>query len=449
MRVLSSGRVRLGMALLGLSSLITGLDFTIVYVALPDIQRDLALTDAEVSWVITAYALAFGGFLLLFGRLSDRLGTRRVFVLGMALFLIGSLAGTVASGPGMLLAGRAVQGLGAAALFPSTLALVGLTFTAGRRRDRAMTIWAASGASGLSLGALLGGVLTELSWRGVFVVNVPLAAVAIGGAFVLLPADAARAVTGRFDVPGAVTGTAAAALLVLTITQATQRDTSGALVVVLAVLAATAALLFLRVESTGPDPLIPAALFSHLRLRASVALIASYGLGLQSIPYVLTLHLRTDLGLTALLTGLAFLVPTGAITVGNLAGEHLMRRFGHRAVLSAGLVIGSAGSALMAAVIGSGYLALVPGTLIAGCGMGLVFPAMFAAATTRLPAEHQGIVSAIASTALQIGTSIGVATVTAIIAIGPSGTAVTLLVIAAITLTGIVPARLTPRAARS
>ncbi|MER6987536.1 MFS transporter [Saccharopolyspora hirsuta] len=436
----SSSRARIGMGLLGLSSLITGLDFTIVYVALPDVQRELAFTSGQVQWVVTSYALAFGGFLLLFGRLSDLLGRRRVFLFGMLLFLAGSIAGTFALGPAMLLAARAVQGLGAAALFPSTLALVTSTFPEGPLRRRAMTIWAASGASGLSAGALAGGILTGMSWRGVFAVNVPLAVIAIAGGLAVFSRDPSRSRGSGFDLMGACTGTAAATLLVLTIVQVSEPGTSPVWLLVSAASTLVLALLFVRTEARTQDPLLPLSLLAHRPLRAALVLITIFGISLQSIPYVLTIHLRTGLGLTAWETGLAFLLPTGAITLGNLVGERLLLRVGLRAVLIGGLISGAAGTGLVVVTGTADVATIAPGVLLAGLGMGLVFPAMFTAATTGVPAEHGGVASATASSALQIGTAIGLALVTWLLHTGPDGLLTTLAAIGGVALVGTAPA---------
>ncbi|WP_285488535.1 MFS transporter [Amycolatopsis taiwanensis] len=440
----SSWRARIGMGLLGLSSLITGLDFTIVYVALPDVQRELAFTGGQVQWVVTAYALAFGGFLLLFGRLSDLIGRRRVFLFGMLLFLAGSLTGAFAPGPAILLGSRALQGLGAAALFPATLALVASTFPEGRPRSRAMTIWAASGASGLSVGALAGGILTEMSWRAVFAVNVPLAVIAFAGGLAVFSRDPSRTRSSGFDLMGACTGTAAATLLVLTITSASEPATSRTWLLAGAAGALLLALLFVRTETKTRDPLLPPSLLAHRPLRAALVLIAIFGISLQSIPYVLTIHLRTSLGLTALETGLAFLLPTGAITLGNIAGEQLLLRFGLRTVLISGLIGGAVGTGLMTASGTASVVAIAPGVLLAGLGMGLVFPAMFTAATTGVPAEHSGVASATASSALQIGTAIGLAIVTWLLYTGPDGLVATLAIISGVALLGTAPAFFIP-----
>jgi MFS family permease len=209
------------LALFGLSSLITALDFTIVYVALPDLARDLGFSPHALQWVVSAYAIAFGSLLLLGGRLSDLLGRRRLFLAGMTLFAVGSALGGLATAPGLLIGARVVQGLGAAALFPSTLALVNTTFAAGRPRDRAVGLWAAAGAAGLSLGALLGGVLTEtVGWRGVFFVNLPRALLGAAGAVARQGPDPAPERQRGFDVPRALAGCAGTGLLVFAAAQA-------------------------------------------------------------------------------------------------------------------------------------------------------------------------------------------------------------------------------------
>ncbi|MEJ3655646.1 MFS transporter [Actinomycetes bacterium KLBMP 9759] len=440
-------RSRFAIGLLGLSSLITGLDFTIVYVALPDIDRELGFTGGQVQWVVSAYALTFGGFLLLFGRLSDLLGRRRIFVFGMLLFAAASLLGTLGDTPAVLLVARALQGVGAAALFPSTLSLVTSTFPDGPARGRAMTVWAASGASGLSLGALLGGILTEIDWRGVFLVTVPLTALAAVGAVLVLAPDAGRIGRGGFDPIGAITGTTAATLFVLTVSQLSEPGVSLTSVLITGLAAAVLAGVFLRTEATARAPMLPLSLFAHRELRVAMVVIAAFGITLQSIPYLLTIHFRTGLDLTALQAGLAFLLPTGAITIGNLAGERLLARYGPRVVLTTGLLIGAAGAALLvpAVATGTGYLAMAPGLAVAGLGMGLVFPAMFTAATTGVPAEHSGVASGAASSALQFGTAIGLAVVSGLLAHPAAGLAAGLAVIAIGALAAIVPALLVPR----
>jgi EmrB/QacA subfamily drug resistance transporter len=400
------------LALFGLSSLITALDFTIVYVALPDIGGDLRFSPHALQWVVSAYAISFGGLLLLAGRLSDLLGRRRIFLAGMALFAAGSMLGGLATAPASLIGARIVQGLGAAALFPSTLALVSTTFAEGPPRDRALGVWAAAGAAGLSLGALLGGVLTEaVGWRGVFFVNLPLTVLGAAGALALLAGDPPRERGRGFDVPGALTGTAGASLLVFATAQGSELGWTST-VVVLAALAAVALIAaFVAIEASTRRPLLRLRLLQNVNLSAALGVIFVFGMTLNAIPYVFTQYFQAVLGLTALQAGLGFLVPTATITAGNLLGERLVARFGVRAVLIGGLGLGAAGAALLTPAMHADgtYLAVLPGLAGYGLGLGVVFPAMFIAASTDVPEREAGIASGLASTALQIGTAVGLA----------------------------------------
>jgi EmrB/QacA subfamily drug resistance transporter len=400
------------LALLALGSLITALDFTIVYVALPDISREVGFSAHGQQWVVSAYAIAYGGFLLLGGRLSDLLGRRRLFVVGMLLFGGASLLGGLAVSPAQLLVARVVQGLGGAVLFPATLALVSTSFAEGRERNRAMTVWAGAGAVGLSFGALLGGVLTEaVGWEGVFFVNVPLVVVGAAAAFLLLPADGPRRRGVGLDLPGVLTGTAGISLVVYALSDAPESGWTST--PVLAAAAAGIALLaaFVAIESRTADPLMPLRLLTDRNLAAALAVIFAFGLTLQATPYFLTLYFQTVLGYGPLVGGLAFLGPTLAITAGNLISERLVARHGTRITLSSGMLVGALGGGLLAVGIGSegGYGALLPGIVLVGLGMGLCYPAMFLAAATGVAAHEQGTASGMASTALQVGAGTGLA----------------------------------------
>jgi EmrB/QacA subfamily drug resistance transporter len=400
------------LALFGLSSLITALDFTIVYVALPDIARDLGFSPHALQWVVSAYAISFGGLLLLAGRLSDLVGRRRIFLAGMVLFAGGSVLGGLATGPGPLIGARIIQGLGAAALFPSTLALVNTTFAEGRERDRALGLWAAAGAAGLSLGALLGGVLTqEVGWPGVFFVNLPLTLLGGLGAIALLTGDPPRERGRGFDLPGALTGTAGAGLLIFATAQGSELGWTATAVLLAAPAAAALIAGFIAIEASTHRPLLPLRLFQNTNLSAALGIIVVFGMTLNAIPYVLTQYLQAVLGLSALQAGLGFLVPTATITTGNLLGERLVARLGVRAVLIGGLSVGAVGALLLTPAMtdDSTYLAAVPGLVAFGLGLGVVFPAMFIAASTDVPDRDSGIASGLASTALQIGTAAGLA----------------------------------------
>lgn len=400
------------LALFGLSSLITALDFTIVYVALPDIGADLAFSPHALQWVVSAYAVSFGGLLLLAGRLSDVLGRRRIFLAGMVLFAGGSTLGGLAAAPGLLIGARIVQGLGAAALFPSTLALVNTTFAEGSERNRAVGIWAAAGAAGLSVGALLGGVLTAaVGWQGVFFVNVPLTLAGLIGAGLLLAGDSPRERGRGFDLPGALTGTAAASLLVFATAQGSELGWTSPVVVGGALAAVALVMAFIAIEAHTERPLLPLRLLRNANLGAALAVIFIFGMTLNSVPYALTQYFQAVLGFGALEAGMGFLVPTAAITAGNLLGERLVARFGVSAVLIGGLSLGAIGAVLLTPGMAADgtYLAALPGLVGFGLGLGVVFPAMFVAASAGVPDRDSGIASGVASTALQIGTAAGLA----------------------------------------
>ncbi|MEV6931646.1 MFS transporter [Dactylosporangium sp. NPDC051485] len=411
------------LALLGLAQLITSIDYNIVYVALPRIGADLGFSDQNLQWVVSAYAVAFGGFLLLGGRAADLLGRRRIFVAGLALYAVASLAGGLAGVAGLLVAARAVQGLGGALLFPATLALVVTSFDEGRDRNRAFSVWAAAGAGGMVLGSLLGGVLTEaFGWSAVFYVNVPLAALAIAGARLLLPPDGPRA-PGRFDLLGAVTATGGVTLVVFSLVQGPVLGwTSPAL---LAAAAGGVALLavFITVEARTASPLMPLRLFRNRNLSTGVSLTLLFMATFGTLLYFLTVHFQRVLGYSALQTGLAYVVPMAAGAAGSLAGGRLAYRFGNRPTLVVSLTVGAAATVALGLGIGAGgsYLALLPSMVVLNVAQGVVFTTMFAAATTGTALFDQGIASGIVSTGQQVGSAVGLAALVAVANAGTEG----------------------------
>ncbi|WP_242888194.1 MFS transporter [Actinomadura litoris] len=408
----TGGGPRLVLGLLAFSSLITSLDFTIVYVALPDIARDVGLSGHATQWVVSAYAVFFGGFLLLGGRSADLLGRRRMFVLGMLLFGGASLLGGLAVSPAMLIAARAVQGVGGAVLFPATLSLVTTRFAEGPDRVRALAVWAMAGAGGLSLGALLGGVLTyAFGWEAVFLVNVPLVVAGTAGAFVLLSPDGPRARGRGFDIPGALTGTAGLTLLVFAIAQGPEVGWTAPRVVASAVLAVALLTAFVIVEARTENPLMPLRLFGNPNVRAALLVILTFGISMQNLVYFLSLYLQGVLGYSALQGGLAFLSLSVVIGIANFVAERLIIRIGARPTLVIALLLGSGGGALMAAgmLADGSYWTILAGLIVYGLGMGSIYPTMFGASGTGVADEDQGAAGGMANTAMQIGTSIGLA----------------------------------------
>ncbi|MGA5759500.1 MFS transporter [Nonomuraea bangladeshensis] len=404
------------LALLALGHLIISLDFTIIFVALPDIAAEVGFTPHTLQWVVTMYAVLYGGFLLVGGRLSDLVGRRRMFVLGMTLYGVASLLGGLATAPAVLLGARALQGLAGAILFPAVLALVNTAFAEGRERNRALTVWAMAGAGGLTAGALAGGVLTQaLGWQAVFYVNVPLAVAGAAAAFALLPADG-RATKGSVDVPGALTGTGGVTLLIFAVAHGSEAGWARTEVIAAAVLAVVLLAAFLLLQARGRAPLMPLRLFRNRALSGAIMVILIFGLTTQSVPYFLTLYFQDVLGLSALETGLAFLGPTLSITAGNFLSERLNHRFGTRSTLVAGIVLNAVGAALLAPGMheNGSVLTVLAGVVVIGLGMGITYEAMWIAAGTGVPADEQGLASGVASTALQVGTAAGLAVLVAV-----------------------------------
>lgn len=409
------------LGLLAFSSLITSLDFTIVYVALPDIARQVGLSGHATQWVVSAYAIFFGGFLLLGGRSADLLGRRRVFVLGMVLFGVASLLGGLATSPEALIAARALQGVGGAALFPATLSLVTTGFAEGPVRIRALAVWAMAGAGGLSLGALLGGVLTHVfGWQAVFLVNVPLVAAGIAGAFALLAPDGARERGRGFDIPGALTSTAGLTLLVFAIAQGPEVGWTTPSVLTSAVLAVVLLAVFVAIEARTANPLMPLRLFANPHLRAGLLVILTFGITMQNLVYFLTLYFQDVLGYSALQGGLAFLSLSVVIAFANFVAERLIIRVGARTTLVIALLLGSGGGALLAVGMRAdgSYWTILAGLVVYGLGMGTIYPTMFGTSGTGVADRDQGAAGGMANTALQIGTSVGLAVLVGVSASG-------------------------------
>ncbi|MEU4523240.1 MFS transporter [Amycolatopsis sp. NPDC024027] len=412
------------LALLAFAQLIISLDYNIVYVALPDIGRDLGFGAQSLQWVVSAYAVAFGGALLLGGRACDLFGPRRVFALGCALYAGSSLAGGLAGDPGLLVAARAGQGLGGALLFPATLTLVSTSFAAGRERNRAFAVWGTAGGSGMILGSLLGGVLTQaFGWAAVFSVNVPLAAAAAALAFPLLAKDPAREPGRRFDLAGALTATLGTTLVVFALVEGPELGWTSA--VVLGTATAGLALLaaFAAIERRGRDPLLPPRLLRDRNLGTGVVVTFLYMGTFGTLLYFLTGYFQGVHGYGALATGLAFGVPMVAIAAGSQAAGRLATRYGTRATLVGSLVVGGAGAVALglSMTLEASYLALVPALVVLGLGQGAGYTLMFSAAAAGIPAADRGVASGVASTAQQVGGSVGLAVFVAVANAGTHG----------------------------
>jgi EmrB/QacA subfamily drug resistance transporter len=414
------------LALLAFAQLIIALDLNIVFVALPEIADDVGFTDQTLQWVVSAYAVAFGGFLVLGGRCADLLGRRRVFVLALLLYAGSSFVGGLAGSPEVLIAVRAVQGLGGALLFPATLSLVTTLFAEGRERNRALAAWSGAGASGLCLGALLGGVLTNaFGWEATFLVNVPLAGGAALFAFRLIPRDGARERGRAFDVPGALTATGAITVFVFALVQAPEAGWTSAVVLAGAALAVILGAAFVAVEARSREPLMPPRLWRNRSLRSAMAITFVFGTTFMSVPYFLTSYFQVLQGYSALETGLAFLLPAAMIALGTQLGGRLTTHAGGRATLIGGTLLGAAGTVVIAWALDgrATYAELVPGFVMWGMGQGITWTAMWIVSASGVAAREQGVASGMASTALQVGTATGLAVLVAVANAGTDGLA--------------------------
>ncbi|GAA1858260.1 MFS transporter [Actinomadura bangladeshensis] len=405
------------LALLAFAQLIISLDYNIVYVALPEIGSELGFSAQTLQWVVSAYAVAFGGFLLLGGRAVDLFGPRRVFMAGLALYAVSSLAGGLAGSPVPLVAARAVQGLGGALLFPATLTLVSTGFTEARERNRAFAVWGTAGGSGMILGSLLGGVLTQaFGWAAVFYVNVPLAAAAALLALPLFPHDAVRRAGRRFDAAGALTATAGTTLVVFTLVQGPESGWDAPSVVGAAGLGTALLAAFAAIEARSADPLLPLRLLRGRDLSTGALVTFLYMATFGTLLYFLTVYFQVVRGYDAMRTGLAFLVPMAAIVAGSQLAGRLATARGPRTAMLASLAAGGTGALVLGASLGTGssYLSLLPGLIVLGVGQGAGYTLMFGAATAATPDHQQGIASAVASTTQQAGGAVGLAVLVAI-----------------------------------
>lgn len=442
---------------LALSQFISALDYNIVFVALPQIGAELGFTAYTLQWVVGAYAVAFGGSLLLGGRLTDVFGARRVLLGGLALFGLASAVGAVATGAGLLVAARAGQGIGAAMAFPAVLATIGTAFEDGAPRYRALAAWSAAGGIGLAAGALLGGVLTSwFGWQAVFVVNVPLVAVALAGVLASVPRTAGGSGTagaGRsLDLPGAVLATAGTSAVVYALVAGPEAGwgSTATLTAVLGGLALLAA--FVAVERRSAEPLMPLGLLRHRSLTASMGVTFLFMAAFGTTYYLYTLHLQDGLGLDALAAGLAFLPWAVLTVVATRFAPGLTTRYGVRAVIVVSLVLGAAGMVALAAamLVGGSYASTLPGVAVLAAGQGLGFGSMFLPATQGVRPEQQGVASAMASTTQQVGSAIGLAVLVAVAGATASpeaptrGLAVAALAAAGVALAGTAVARAIP-----
>jgi EmrB/QacA subfamily drug resistance transporter len=396
-----------------LGSLMIVLDTTIVNVALPSIRSDLGFSETSLAWVVNAYLLTFGGFLLLGGRLGDLFGHRRLFLFGISLFTLASLVCGVSTTQGMLIAARAVQGLGGAVASAVSLSLMMTLFTEPAERAKAMGVFGFVAAGGGSIGVLLGGILTDtINWHWIFLVNLPIGVAVVLLSLRLLPAAAGFAGTRRLDVAGAVTVTGALMLAVYAIVNGNQagwasRQTLGLLGGALALLAA-----FLTIESRVESPLVPLGLFRLRNVATSNIVGVLWAAAMFAWFFLSALYLQLVLGYSPLKVGLSFLPANlimGAFSLGLSA--KLVMRFGLRKPLGTGLILAAAGLLLFARapVHGSFVVDVLPSMILLGFGAGMAFNPVLLAAMSDVAPEESGLASGIVNTSFMMGGALGLA----------------------------------------
>jgi EmrB/QacA subfamily drug resistance transporter len=414
------------LAVLCAASFLAVVDTTIVTIALPSIRTALGFSPGGSQWVLTAYALVFGGLLLLSGRLADRVGRRRAFLAGLVVFAAGSVLAGLAPAAGVLIAGRVVQGLGAAAFVPSSLSLLTATFRGERERSRALAAYGAMAGLGFVAGMVGGGVITDLwGWRWIFLGVVPVVLLTLLAALRVLP-ESRDERPGRLDVAGALTVTAGLVLLILAITTGPQDGwlsvrTGGAAVLGVAALAG-----FVAVERRHPAPLLPAGVVVRPAVLASNGAVTLQSMVGVAWLYLLTQWFQDVRGENALVTGLLFAPMTAASLIGAAGAGRSAVRFGPRATAVTGLVLVAAGLVTMAQAMPSSSLAAtLTGMVVGEAGFMLGSVALTIVATGSLDDRHAGLAAGLLNTATQLGGGVGLGIVSAVVTAATAGGRVT------------------------
>jgi EmrB/QacA subfamily drug resistance transporter len=388
------------------------LDATIVNVALPSIQGDLGISDDSLQWIVNAYTLFFGGFLLLGGRAADLIGRRTLFIAGVAVFTAASFMNALATSEAMLIAGRALQGFGGALLSPAALAVITTSFDEGAARTKALSVWAAIASGGSAAGLLLGGVLVEtLSWEWIFFVNVPVGIAIVFAALRFVPNSRIVVARRHFDLAGAITVTTGLVVLVYAIVKAQDWGWGSASTLGLGAAALALLALFVAIERRSPAPLVRLELFRMRSLAVANGVFLIVIGGLFGMFFFATLYLQNILGYSPLTTGFAFLPVTVGIIIGAGLAQQLIPRIGVRPVVLSGLGLATAGLALLAATtqVDGDYLGVLGGLLAMAIGMGATFVPMTLVATTNVEPDDAGLASGIFNTSQQVGGALGLA----------------------------------------
>jgi EmrB/QacA subfamily drug resistance transporter len=405
----------IALAIISAAQLMVVLDGTIVNIALPHIQKDLGFSQADLAWVVNAYTLAFGGLLLLGGRAGDILGRRKVFMTGVVVFAVASLFGGIAQTETQMIAARVLQGVGAAIASPTALSLITTTFPAGAPRNRAFAVYAAMSGAGAAIGLILGGALTEISWRWTFFINVPIGLLVVVLAPIYLGESERQ--RGRFDLPGALTGTVGLVSLVYGLTHAAPPGSwSDSVTITYLVVGVVLLAAFLVIEARSSHALMPFRVLANQNRAVTYVAMLAIGAGLFSMFYFLGQYIQVVLGYSSIVTGVAFLPFSFGIVGAAQLSSFLVPRVDARWIAGTGALLAAVGIFLLSRLtVGSAYFPdlLVP-VLVISIGMGLVFVPLTLTAVVGVPKEDTGIASAVLNTMQQIGGAIGLATLSTV-----------------------------------
>ena len=395
------------------------IDISVVNTAMPTIGQDLRIASSDLQWVVTAYLLMSGGFLLLGGRISDLVSRRAVFLTGLTLFTVASLVSGFASGAVELIAGRAAQGAAAALMTPAALSIISTTYT-GKQKARGLALWGAIGGLGIAVGVALGGVLTTwVSWEAIFFINVPIGVLAIATTFHVVAKDhKAPAKLVDFDVPGAIVGVGSLATLMFTLARVESQGWTSVQTVAGLAIAAVLMVGFLFVEGRAKQPLVHPHTWKISSLVSSTTVMLGITGLLMSVVFLTSIFGQTALGYSALESGLAFLPLAVTLVIGTHLAAHGSAHLSARSIAAVGLAVVAGGGMLLSrADAASSYAGgLLPGLCLVGLGAGMVFAAVAGTALNGIPAEHTGMASGFLMTGHEVGAALGVAVLSAIAA---------------------------------
>ena len=405
--------------LVALAQFMVVLDVSIVNVALPSIQHAFNMSQTSLQWIVTAYTLTFGGFLLLGGRASDLFGRRKIFLAGLAVFTLASLLAGLSQSGGMLIILRAIQGLAGAFMSPAALSIVLVTYREGHERNVALSVWGAVAAGGAAVGVLLGGILTQyLDWRWNFFVNVPVGLIVAYFSMRLLPEHESEAEHNNLDLPGAILGTGGLMMLVYALVKAPSMGWTDATSLTYFAISIIALAAFIINESKVKYPLMPLHLFKIRNLVGADSMMLFLTAGMFSVFFFTTLYLQEVLGYTPIKTGVSFLIIPIVIAIVATNVPRVIQKIGYKPIMIVAPLFVSAGLFYLShiPVNGTFWGNVAPGMIIMALGMGGTFVAVTIAATSGVPHEESGVASGLLNTSQQVGGAIGLAVLTGIAA---------------------------------